>query len=199
VALILHADHELNASTFAAREVASTEADLFAAISAAIAALSGPIHGGANERVMRMLESIDSPSSAQQWITGELERGRPIYGFGHAVYRGCADPRATALRSLSQEVAERTGNPYWFDMSVVVEKVMRDLRPNLLPNVDFYSASLYRSLGIHTDLFTPVFACSRIAGWTAHALEQYAHNRLIRPRADYIGPEPRNYVPIHER
>jgi citrate synthase len=199
VALILHADHELNASTFAGREVASTEADLFAAITAAIAALSGPLHGGANEKVMRMLESIDSPNSARQWITESLERGNRIPGFGHAVYIGCPDPRATALRGLSREVAERTGNPYWFDMSEVVVKTMRDLRPNLFPNVDFYSASLYRSLGIHTDLFTPVFACSRIAGWTAHALEQYAHNRLIRPRAEYVGPEARHYVPIEDR
>jgi len=197
VALILHADHELNASTFAAREVASTLADIYGAVTAAVAALAGPSHGGANERVMRMLEAIDSPDAAQEWVRKALERGERIMGFGHAVYRG-EDPRATALRGLAREVGERSGNPYWFQMSELVETVVHEAK-HLYANVDFYSASTYRALGIHTDLFTPIFACSRIAGWTAHILEQYANNRLMRPRADYVGPQPRPYVPIGHR
>jgi len=197
VALILHADHELNASTFAAREVASTLADIYGAVTAAIAALAGPSHGGANERVMRMLEAIDSPGTAQEWVHAALDRGERIMGFGHAVYH-TEDPRATALRGLAKDVGERSGNPYWFQMSELVEKVVRESK-GLYANVDFYSASTYRALGIHTDLFTPIFACSRIAGWTAHILEQYANNRLMRPRADYIGPAAREYVPLEDR
>jgi citrate synthase len=197
VALILHADHELNASTFAAREVASTLADIYGAITAAIATLAGPSHGGANEKVMRMLEAIGTPDEAQEWITRALERGDRIMGFGHAVYRG-EDPRATVLRKLSREMGETSGDVRWYEISRTVERVVTDTK-HLYANVDFYSASAYHALGIPTDLFTPVFACSRIAGWSAHVLEQYANNRLMRPRAEYIGPKSRDYMPIEQR
>ncbi|MDB5077244.1 MAG: citrate synthase [Chloroflexi bacterium] len=197
VALILHADHELNASTFAAREVASTLADMYGAITAAIATLAGPSHGGANEKVMRMLEAIGTPEKAQEWITTALERGDRIMGFGHAVYRA-EDPRATVLRNLSREIGQRTGDLRWFEMSQRVERVVTETK-HLYANVDFYSASAYRALGIPTELFTPIFACSRIAGWSAHVLEQYDNNRLMRPRAEYIGPKSRSYTPIGQR
>jgi citrate synthase len=197
VALILHADHELNASTFAAREVASTLADIYGAITAAIATLAGPSHGGANEKVMRMLEAIGTPDEAQEWITRALERGDRIMGFGHAVYRG-EDPRATVLRKLSREMGETSGDVRWYEISRTVERVVTDTK-HLYANVDFYSASAYHALGIPTDLFTPVFARSRIAGWSAHVLEQYANNRLMRPRAEYIGPKSRDYTPIEQR
>jgi citrate synthase len=197
VALILHADHELNASTFAAREVASTLADIYGAITAAIATLAGPSHGGANEKVMTMLEAIGSPDLAQDWITKALDGGARIMGFGHAVYKA-EDPRATVLRRLSRDVGERAGDLRWFEISEHVERVVRETK-HLYANVDFYSASAYKSLGIPKDQFTPIFACSRIAGWTAHVLEQYANNRLMRPRADYIGPKSRDYVPLERR
>jgi citrate synthase len=197
VALILHADHELNASTFAAREVASTLADMYGAITAAIATLAGPSHGGANEQVMRMLEAIETPDRAEAWVDKALERGSRIMGFGHAVYR-TEDPRAAVLRDLSREVGERTGNLQWYDISERVERAVFE-RKGLYANVDFYSASVYHALGIATDQFTPIFACSRIAGWTAHVLEQYDNNRLMRPRAQYTGPAPRLYVPIEQR
>jgi citrate synthase len=197
VALILHADHELNASTFTAREVASTLADMYGAITAAIATLAGPSHGGANERVMRMLEAIGSPEHAEEWVTQALARHERIMGFGHAVYR-TEDPRATVLREVSQEIAQRTGNTRWFDISARVAQTVYEQK-GLYVNVDFYSASAYHALGIATDLFTPIFACSRIAGWTAHVLEQYDHNRLMRPRAEYTGPAPRQYIPIDRR
>lgn len=197
IALILHADHELNASTFAAREVASTLADMYGAITAAIATLAGPSHGGANEAVMRMLEAIESPDRADAWIGDALQRHVRIMGFGHAVYKA-EDPRATVLRSLARQVGERTGDLRWYEISERVEQRVRQDK-GLYPNVDFYSASAYHALGIPTDLFTPVFACSRIAGWTAHVLEQYENNRLMRPRADYIGPARRSYAPIEAR
>jgi citrate synthase len=197
VALILHADHELNASTFAAREVASTLADIYGAITAAIATLAGPSHGGANEKVMTMLEAIGSPDRAQEWITTALDGGARIMGFGHAVYKA-EDPRATVLRRLSKEVGERAGDMRWFEISEHVEHVVRE-KKHLYANVDFYSASAYKSLNIPKDQFTPIFACSRIAGWTAHVLEQYGNNRLMRPRADYIGPKSRDYTPLDRR
>jgi len=196
-ALILHADHELNASTFAAREVASTLADIYGAITAAIATLAGPSHGGANEKVMQMLEAIGSLNNAEPWVTKALESHERIMGFGHAVYT-TEDPRATTLRRLSHDIGERTGNPIWYEISAKVEEIVGE-RKKLYANVDFYSASAYRVLGIPTDQFTPIFACSRIAGWTAHVLEQYANNRLMRPRADYIGPGPRLYFDIDLR
>lgn len=196
-ALILHADHELNASTFAAREVASTLADMYGAITAAVATLAGPSHGGANENVMRMLEAIGSPDRAEQWVIDALENHQRIMGFGHAVYR-TEDPRATELRRLSRKIGERTGDMRWYEISMGVERVVRE-RKGLYTNVDFFSASAYRGLGIATDLFTPIFACSRIAGWTAHVLEQYDNNRLMRPRADYTGPAERPYIPLDRR
>jgi citrate synthase len=197
IALILHADHELNASTFTAREVASTLADMYGAITAAIATLAGPSHGGANEKVMRMLEAIGSPDRTASWVADALDRHERIMGFGHAVYR-TEDPRATVLRRLSREVGERTGDTRWFEISSLVEQEVREQK-GLYANVDFYSASTYHALGIATDLFTPIFAISRIAGWTAHVLEQYDNNRLMRPRAEYTGPAARPYTPIDRR
>jgi citrate synthase len=197
IALLLHADHELNASTFSAREVASTLADMYGAVTAAIATLAGPSHGGANEKVMRMLEEIETPDRAEAWVTHALEQHIRIMGFGHAVYR-TEDPRAAVLRQLSRELGERTGNMQWYDISVEVERLVFE-RKGLYPNVDFYSASVSHMLGIDTAIFTPLFACSRIAGWTAHVLEQYDNNRLMRPRAHYTGPATRSYVPIEQR
>ncbi len=197
VVLILHADHELNASTFAARVTAATLAGMFAAISAAIAALSGPLHGGANEQVMRMLLRIGEVSQAEPYIQGALERKERIMGFGHRVYR-TEDPRATHLRAISEELGKRTGDSRWYQISRIIEQYVKEHK-GLNANVDFYSASVYYMLGIPIDLDTPVFACSRISGWTAHVLEQYANNRLIRPRAEYIGPKVTEYVPIEQR
>jgi 2-methylcitrate synthase len=198
IALVLHADHELNASTFAARVTAATLADMHAAITSAIAALKGPLHGGANEAVMKMLLEIGSLDRVEENIRGRLDRKEKIMGFGHRVYT-TEDPRATHLREMSGSVAESSGETLWYDLSRRIEKVVRDEK-KLNSNVDFYSASLYHVLGIPTELFTPIFAVSRVAGWTAHVLEQYAHNRLIRPRAEYTGPVyPQPYVPIEKR
>ena len=197
-ALVLHADHEFNASTFAARVTAATLADMHAAITSAIAALKGPLHGGANEAVMKMLLEIGWLEGVDDAILGRLSRKEKIMGFGHRVYR-TEDPRATHLRSMSKEVAESSGETRWYDMSRRIEQIVNEEK-KLNANVDFYSASLYHVLGIPSDLFTPIFAVSRVAGWTAHVLEQYAHNRLIRPRADYTGPEyPQPYVEIDSR
>jgi citrate synthase len=197
VALILHADHELNASTFAARVTAATLADMYDAITSAIGALSGPLHGGANEQVMLMLQRIEDPSQAATFIREALGRKERIMGFGHRVYR-TEDPRATHLRQMSRELGERAGELKWWQMSRDIEEAVKELK-GLHANVDFYSASAYFMLGIPIDLFTPVFACSRISGWTAHLLEQYANNRLIRPRAEYVGPTDVSYQPIAER
>ncbi|MEP6994109.1 MAG: citrate/2-methylcitrate synthase [Acidobacteriota bacterium] len=198
MALVLHADHEFNASTFAARVTAATLADMHAAMTSAIATLKGPLHGGANEAVMRMLIEIGTPERAEEYIRGKLSRREKIMGFGHRVYR-TEDPRASHLRAMSQEVAESHGELRWYDMSRRIERIVHSEK-GLYPNVDFYSASLYYVLGIPLDLFTPIFAVSRIAGWTAHVLEQYAHNRLIRPRADYTGPPyPQPYVEMEKR
>lgn len=197
-ALVLHADHELNASTFAARVTAATLADMHAAVVSAIATLKGPLHGGANEGVMRMLEEIGSLERADDYVKAKLSRREKIMGFGHRVYT-TEDPRATHLREMSREVAESSGDTRWYDLSRRIEQVVR-AEKNLNANVDFYSASLYHMLGIPGDLFTPIFAVSRVAGWTAHVLEQYAHNRLIRPRAEYTGPAyPQRYVEIEKR
>jgi citrate synthase len=202
VALILHADHELNASTFAARVAAATLADMHSAVVAAIGTLKGPLHGGANAEVMRMLIEIgvDSPASrVEEAIRAKLARKEKIPGFGHRVYRNAEDPRATHLRQMSRDLGQRAGQPGWFAMSERIEALMK-AEKRFNPNVDFYSASTYHALGIDGSLFTPIFAVSRISGWTAHVLEQYANNRLIRPRADYIGPEyPQRYVPIEQR
>jgi len=201
VALILHADHELNASTFAARVVAATLSDLHSAVVAGIGALKGPLHGGANADVMRLLLEIGpsgGPDKAEEVVRGKLARKDKIPGFGHRVYH-TEDPRATHLRQMSRELGERAGQPVWFEMSQRIETLVKTEK-KLNPNVDFYSATTYYALGIPIDLFTPIFAVSRISGWTAHVLEQYANNRLIRPRADYVGPEyPQRYRPVVER
>jgi len=197
VALILHADHELNTSTFTARVVAGTLADMYGAVTAAIAALSGPLHGGANTNVMRMLLEIGELKNVEQFIKKALSEKRKIMGFGHAVYR-TEDPRATHLRKFSQEMGERAGETKWYDMSRQVEAVMMREK-GLYPNVDFFSASMYYMMGIPLELYTPIFAVSRISGWTAHILEQYADNKLIRPRAEYLGKHNLPYVPIEQR
>jgi len=197
VALTLHADHELNASTFAARVTAGTLADMYAAITSAIGALSGPLHGGANEQVMRMLMRIGSVENAGPYILNALAHKERIMGFGHRVYR-TEDPRAYHLRAMSEELGKRAGDSKWYEISSVVEETIKEQK-DLYCNVDFYSASVYYTLGIPVDLDTLVFATSRIAGWTAHVLEQYAHNRLIRPRAEYVGPKVTAYVPIEQR
>ena len=201
VALILHADHELNASTFAARVAAATLTDLYSAIVGAIGALKGPLHGGANAEVMKMLIEIGpeaSPERVDEAIHAKLAKKIKIPGFGHRVYR-TEDPRATHLRKMSKDLGERAGNTRWFDMSRRIEALVTGEK-KLYPNVDFYSASTYYTLGIPIDLFTPIFAVSRVSGWTAHCLEQYANNRLIRPRTDYIGPPyPQTYLPLEQR
>jgi len=201
VALVLHADHELNASTFAARVAAATLTDLYSAIVAAIGTLKGPLHGGANADVMRLLIEIGPdapPERIDDVIRGKLARKVKIPGFGHRVYR-TEDPRATHLRRLSKELGERAGNTRWFEMSQRIENLVKTEK-KLNPNVDFYSASTYYTLGIAIDLFTPIFAVSRVSGWTAHCLEQYANNRLIRPRTDYIGPSyPQTLLPLDQR
>jgi citrate synthase len=201
VALVLHADHELNASTFAGRVTAATLSDLHSAVVAAIGALKGPLHGGANADVMRLLLEIGAESTddrVEEQIRARLARKEKIPGFGHRVYR-TEDPRATHLRRMSQEIGKRVGNTRWFEMSQRIEALVR-AEKKLYANVDFYSASTYYMLGIPIDLFTPIFAVSRISGWTAHFLEQYANNRLIRPRAEYTGPQyPQRFVPLEER
>ena len=195
--LILYADHTMNASTFTARIIASTLADMFSAITGAIAALKGPLHGGANEETMKMLEEIGEPAKAEAYVKDRLARKQKIMGFGHAVYRG-EDPRATHLRRLSRRLAERAGDTRWFDISQEIERVAL-AEKGLHPNVDFYSASVYHYLGIPTDLMTPVFTLARMAGWTAHVREQYADNRVIRPSSEYIGPRDQVYVPLEDR
>jgi citrate synthase len=197
IALILHADHELNASTFSARVTAATLSDIYSAVTSAVGTLKGPLHGGANEQVMNMLLEVGDPAEINTYIHDALEQKRKIMGFGHRVYR-TEDPRATHLRRLSKEAGELAGETKWFEMSQVIERVVKEQK-GLNPNVDFYSASMYHSMGLPTHLFTPIFACSRISGWTAHVLEQYRNNRLIRPRADYTGPTNCKFVPIEQR
>jgi citrate synthase len=201
VALILHADHELNASTFAARVAAATLTDLHSTIVGAIGALKGPLHGGANADVMRLLLDVGKdapPEKAEEVVRAKLARKDKIPGFGHRVYH-TEDPRATHLRQMSKDLGQRAGQPRWFEMSQRIEALVKSEK-KLNPNVDFYSASTYYVLGIPIDLFTPIFAVSRVSGWTAHVLEQYANNRLIRPRAEYIGPEyPQRYAPVEQR
>jgi citrate synthase len=197
VCLILHADHELNASTFTARVVAGTLASVYAAVVAAIGALSGPLHGGANTNVMKTLLEIGEVDKVESFVKQALTEKRKMMGFGHAVYK-TEDPRATHLRKFSKEMGEQAGDTKWYDMSRKVEEVMMREK-GLYPNVDFFSASTYYMMGIPLDLYTPIFAVSRITGWTAHVLEQYADNKLIRPRADYVGPRNVPYVPINQR
>lgn len=197
ICLVLHADHTMNASTFAARVAASTLSDIFSATTAAIATLKGPLHGGANEAVMKMMLEIADPAKAPDYIRKILSEKKKIMGFGHRVYK-TEDPRATHLRRLSKEMGEAAGDTTWFEISQAIEKTVMDEK-GLYPNVDFYAASVYYVVGIPVDLFTPVFAASRVSGWTAHIREQYADNRLIRPESDYIGPRDQKYVPIEER
>jgi citrate synthase len=200
VALVLHADHELNASTFAARVAAATLTDLHSAIVAAIGTLKGPLHGGANADVMRLLIDIGEDASAERVedaIRSRLGRKVKIPGFGHRVYR-TEDPRATHLRRMSKDLGERAGNTRWFEMSQRIEQVVKSEK-KLYANVDFYSASTYYTLGIPIDLFTPIFAVSRVSGWTAHCLEQQALDRLIRPQSAYVGPRGRSLVPLEAR
>jgi len=195
--LIMHADHELNASTFAARVAAATMSDLYSAITAAIGTLAGPLHGGANVEVMQMLRRIGEPEKAVDYVKGLLAQDKKVPGFGHRVYK-TEDPRAYELRIMSREMAEETGETKWYEMSRRIEDFMIQEK-GINANVDFYSASVYRAIGIPTDLFTPVFAISRTIGWTAHALEQWSNNRLIRPRAEYVGKRNVPYVPIEAR
>lgn len=199
VALILHADHELNASTFAARVIAATLSDIHSAITGAIGALKGPLHGGANEAVMRLLFEIDKAGKDPiEHVKEMLGRKQKISGFGHRVYK-TEDPRATHLRKMSEDLGRSKGDSKWFDMSRGIESYI-NTEKKLNANVDFYSASTYTMLGIDIDLFTPIFAVSRIAGWAAHVIEQLDDNRLIRPRAEYIGPDyPQPYIPLKSR
>jgi citrate synthase len=195
--LVLHADHELNASTFTARVCVATLADIYSGVTAAIGALKGPLHGGANEQVMKMLTDIGSVDNVEPYINEKLANKEKIMGFGHRVYRK-GDPRAKHLKEMSQKLTELTGQPQYYDMSIKIHEIVTGQK-NLPPNVDFYSASVYHSLGIEHDLFTPIFAVSRASGWIAHILEQYSNNRLIRPRAEYVGPGMQKYVPIENR
>ncbi|CCQ97765.1 citrate synthase II [[Clostridium] ultunense Esp] len=196
-AMVLHADHEFNASTFAARVTVATLSDIYSGVVAAMGALKGPLHGGANEQVMAMLEEIKIPERVEEYITNKLNNKEKVMGFGHRVYKD-GDPRAKHLRRMSENLAQLTGDYKWYRMSVMIEKLVYDLK-GLKPNVDFYSASVYHSLGLPRDLFTPIFAISRMSGWTAHILEQYRDNRLIRPRAEYTGPVNVKYIPVEQR
>jgi citrate synthase len=198
--LTLHADHELNASTFACRVIAATLADIHSALTGGIGALKGPLHGGANTAVMMMLYEIDKQGgieAADAWVKNALDQKKKISGFGHRVYR-TDDPRATKLKQLSGALARASGNSKWFDLSQAVEAAFKKYK-NLPANVDFYSASTYTMLGIPADMFTPIFAVSRTSGWLAHVLEQYSDNRLIRPRAEYIGVAERPVLAIEQR
>jgi len=198
LAMVLMADHELNASTFAARVTASTLSDMYSAVTTAIGTLKGPLHGGANQRAMEMLLEIGSIDNVRPYIASALAAKKRIMGFGHRVYRGKADPRSVYLRAMLRELGEQKGDQSLYDLAVAVADTVEEMK-NLYPNVDYYTAPLLYLLDIPLDLFTPVFAISRIAGWTAHIMEQYEHNRLLRPVSSYVGPVDRDYVPIGER
>ena len=203
VALVLHADHELNASTFAARVTVATLTDMYSAVTSAVGTLAGPLHGGANVNVMHLLEQIGTPDRAEEIVTQMLAEGKKIPGIGHRVYRAL-DPRAMSLREMSRQLAESSGDAKWCEISEKVQEAADKAlaakgKTTLKANVDFFSASVYHMLGIPDDLFTPVFAISRVAGWTAHILEQLGDNRLIRPRAIYTGPRDLTVKPISER
>jgi citrate synthase len=197
VVLVLYADHTLNASTFAGRVAAATLADMYAAATAAVATLQGPLHGGAIEEVRHMLDEIGSPDRAPDWVRGKLERKEKVMGFGHRVYKTW-DPRATVLRDIAERLGKQFGETRWFDTSTRVQESVMEHK-TLYPNVDFYTASVFSALGLPPDLYTPLFAASRMAGWTAHIREQYADNRLIRPDSEYVGPGPRNWQPLDAR
>lgn len=198
VALTLHAEHELNASTFAARVTAATLSDIYSAVTSAIGALKGPLHGGANEEVIRLLLQVGTPDKALEHVKNMYANKQKVPGLGHRVYH-TLDPRAAFLKNMAQELGERTGHRELFECSKVIQEYSKEAK-NLNANVDFYSASTYYALGIPVDLFTPIFAVSRMSGWTAHILEQYHNNRLIRPRADYKGDAPGHaWVPMAQR
>lgn len=196
-ALVLHADHEFNASTFASRVTVATLSDMHSGIISAIGTLKGPLHGGANERVMAMLEEIGDTDKVEAYLEEKFANKEKIMGIGHRVYKQ-GDPRAKHLKEMSRQLADLTGDTKWYDMSIKINDIVTE-RIGLLPNVDFFSASVYTYLGIPRDLFTPIFAMSRTSGWTAHIMEQFRNNRLIRPRADYTGPTHAEYVPIDQR
>jgi citrate synthase len=196
VAMILHAEHEMNASTFTARVVAGTLADLTAAVTAAVAALGGPLHGGANERAMELFERIGSAERAASEVDAALGRGEKLFGFGHPLYRAY-DPRARILKQIAHRLAEDGGDPDWYAVADATESAVHDAK-GLYPNVDLYSGPVYRYLGVPNELFTPLFAASRLAGWSAHVLEQYADNKIIRPSAEYVG-EARRRFPVRQR
>jgi citrate synthase len=196
-ALVLHADHEFNASTFCARVTASTLTDMHSAITSAIGTLKGPLHGGANTKVMEMLLKIGEPANVDKWLDEAFARKERIMGFGHRVYKD-GDPRAIELRKMSETLGREKGQMKWYEMSLKVEDYVRT-KKSLLPNVDFYSASVYYVLGIPFDVYTPIFAISRMAGWTAHVVEQLSNNRLLRPRAEYEGVKEASYVPLAKR
>lgn len=200
--LILHAEHGMNASTFAARVTGGTMADMHSAVTSAIGTLKGPLHGGANEQVMRMLLDVDTPERAADWVRATLADGRKVMGFGHRVYR-TLDPRAPILKRLAEQLTEGAGEKRWLLISEQIQATMREEMDRrgrqVYPNVDFFSASVYYTLGIPLDLFTNLFACARMAGWTAHTIEQLQDNRLIRPESTYIGPADRSVTPIEQR
>ncbi|MBX3323030.1 MAG: citrate synthase [Phycisphaeraceae bacterium] len=200
ICMILHADHGLNNSTFAARVIISTLSDVYSAVTGAIGSLRGPLHGGANEGVMKMLNEIPSLNAVEDYVMGKLERKDKIMGFGHRVYR-TKDPRANALQSLAKQLAEDTGNQDLYAKSHKIEEIMaREVgSKGIYPNVDFYSATTYHCIGLQLDLFTPMFALSRLGGWSGHIIEQLADNRLFRPKADYVGPHNAPYVPMNQR
>ena len=197
-ALVLHADHGLNASTFSATVTASTLADMHSAVTSAVGTLSGSLHGGANANVMRMLQEVDeADEDPVEWVKRALEEGRRVAGFGHRVYN-VKDPRAKILGDRSEELGEAAGDRKWYEMSVAIEEYMAEEK-GLAPNVDFYSATTYYQMGIPIDVYTPIFAVSRVGGWAAHVMEQFEDNRLIRPRARYVGEKDAEWVPIDER
>jgi citrate synthase len=197
VALILHADHEFNASTFAARVTAATMSDLHSSIVSAIGALKGPLHGGANEQVMLMVQKIKTPANADAFIRKLLAEHGRVMGFGHRVYR-VEDPRAKHLKRLATELGRQAGDTSAVEILDTVVRVIGEQK-KIFPNVDLYSGAAYQSMGIPTDQFTPIFAMSRVVGWAAHVMEQHANNRLIRPRAEYTGPTHATYIPIDRR
>ncbi len=197
VSLILYAEHEFNASTFAARVAAATLTDFYSTICGAVGTLRGPLHGGANEAAMELIERFDTPDAAERGVAGMLERKEKVMGFGHAVYRK-SDPRSAVIKAWAAMLGAETGDRVLYPVAETIEALLwREKK--LFPNVDFFSAPLYRFMGIPTALFTPIFVCARITGWTAHVFEQRAHNRLIRPTADYVGPPARAYIPIERR
>lgn len=197
VSLILYAEHEFNASTFTARVITSTGSDLFSAITGAVGALKGPLHGGANERVLEVLEEVGSPANAEKWVRTALKEKRRVMGFGHRVYKS-GDPRAVVLREYCQQLADERGDTSLEEIADTIEDVIR-AEKGLPPNLDWPSARLYHYLGLDVEVFTPLFVASRVVGWAAHVIEQQANNRLIRPRSRYIGPEQREFVPLSKR